>query len=132
MIRRCHVITDKDYPFYGGQGIKVCDEWRIYENFARDMGEPIGDQSLDRINAYGNYEKENCRWASHSVQQKNRRAPQFSSGVKGVIQFDTNKWIAYLSHKNRKYYGSVRTSLGEAIKDRKLLQETYWATGGGA
>lgn len=132
MMRRCHVSTDKDYPLYGGQGIKVCDEWKTYENFAKDMGEPQGDESLDRIDTYGNYEKTNCRWASRSQQQKNKREPQFSSGIKGVIKYDTNKWIACLSHKNKKFYGSVRQSCEEALQDRKQLEMLHWATGQGA
>ncbi len=132
MIRRCNNSTDKDYPMYGGQGIKVCEEWMDYTKFAEDMGEPVGDQTLDRIDAYGNYEKNNCRWASISVQQKNKRLPAFSSGVKGIINFDNNKWMAFISHKNKKYYGSVRKDLHEAIADRKSLEATYRATGRGA
>ena len=59
MIRRCTVPTDKDYPRYGGRGVSVCTKWLEYANFVADMGEPVGDETLDRIDAYGNYEPTN-------------------------------------------------------------------------
>ena len=53
MIRRCHDPRRKDYPKYGGKGIKVCDEWReSYRNFeawAMSHGYKEG-MTLDRIN----------------------------------------------------------------------------------
>ena len=74
MKSRCYSTTNKKYHLYGGRGIVVCDRWKdSFENFYADMGEPPLDCSLDRINVNGNYEKENCRWATQKEQQNNRR-----------------------------------------------------------
>lgn len=37
MMNRCYIKTNKDFKYYGGRGITVCDEWRTYENFYDDM-----------------------------------------------------------------------------------------------
>lgn len=76
MKRRCNSSTCEEYKYYGGRGIKVCDEWN--ENFVpffiwciRNGWEP--GLSIDRIDVNGNYEPDNCRWASVDVQQNNKR-----------------------------------------------------------
>jgi len=74
MISRCYVVKNHDYPWYGARGITVCDEWREYVNFLRDMGRrPSSKHSLDRIDNNGNYCKENCRWVTREQQMRNRR-----------------------------------------------------------
>ena len=74
MIKRCCDAQGQQFPNYGGRGITVCSRWMEFENFYADMGSrPSGDYSLDRINNDGNYEPDNCRWATRIEQNRNQR-----------------------------------------------------------
>jgi hypothetical protein len=73
MLQRCFNPADKRYRDYGGRGIKVCADWRTFNNFYADMGEAPPGLSLDRINNNAGYKPQNCRWATPVVQSRNRR-----------------------------------------------------------
>lgn len=75
MKARCGNPNNPNYQNYGGRGVRVCKEWlESFETFFRDMGPRPSGHSIDRINNDGNYQPDNCRWAT-SLQQNNNRRP---------------------------------------------------------
>ena len=55
------------------KGISYCKKWNNFINFLNDMGERPENTTLDRIDVYGNYEPNNCRWATYETQANNRK-----------------------------------------------------------
>ena len=75
MRARCNNPSVDSYGSYGGRGINVCSRWDSYENFIADMGcKPSPAHSIDRVDNSRGYEPGNCRWATITQQQNNRRS----------------------------------------------------------
>jgi hypothetical protein len=73
MKARCLCKSNNMYPRYGGSGVTIDPAWLDYDTFLRDMGERPEGHSLDRKDGNKGYSKENCRWATPSRQNRNRR-----------------------------------------------------------
>ena len=80
MKKRCYNKNEPMYKNYGARGIVVCDEWinnfESFYNWAMKTGYKEG-LSIDRIDYNGNYEPNNCRWATQIQQQNNKRSNKY-------------------------------------------------------
>lgn len=72
MKMRLTQTTHESYSYYGGRGIKMDPRWNDFSKFLEDMGSRPEGKTLDRINYDGDYNKENCRWATAKTQARNR------------------------------------------------------------
>lgn len=72
---RCTNSKTDSYKYYGGKGISICREWEErFEDF-RDWALENGykdDLTIDRMDNEGDYTPDNCRWADHVTQSRNR------------------------------------------------------------
>ena len=75
MRSRCLNENVPCYEYYGGKGVRICDEWLTsFESF-RDWALSNGYEeylTLDRVNVSGDYSPNNCRWISMLEQAKNK------------------------------------------------------------
>ena len=126
MMRRCYNPKDKDFVRYGAAGVTVCLAWHEYLVFAADMGEPTGSETLDRINTYGNYVYENCRWASLPTQARNVRVRKNSVSGHTGVHLRHKKWYAELTAQKKKFYSSACNTVEEAAAARKELERKHW------
>ncbi len=91
MKMRCLNPNATSYEDYGGSGIKIYQPWLEFENFLTDIGIRPEGKTLDRINSYGDYSPDNCRWSTPAEQQRNRRTLKPTvSGHQGVYPTQEN------------------------------------------
>lgn len=150
---RCESPSHPKFLKYGAIGISVCDRWHSFDAFFDDMGHPpSSNHSIDRIDNKGNYEPENCRWATRSEQQNNRSVNHHI--VIGGVSRTISEWakIKRISHahisqrifqlkmnpvdaallplrfqKNKKYaaFGKTKT-IGEWAKERGITKNIIY------
>lgn len=88
-----------------------------FEAFYADMGVRPDGMTLDRINNSLGYFKENCRWATLSIQQQNKE-PNFinkNKGLAGVFESHGKFCARIRYHGKREYLGIFETP--EAAND---------------
>jgi len=97
---RCYNVKSESYKYYGGRGIKVCDEWlndrNVFVIWANENGY-LKHLSIDRIDNDGIYEPSNCRWTTQTIQSRNTRllSSKNTSGFRGVsFHKQSSSWLA--------------------------------------
>lgn len=109
MIRRCTDPKDISYENYGAKGVTVCDEWKCFDNFYKDMGDAPRGLQLDRENTSLGYSRENCRWVTPMQNSNNK-----SNNVRYTVDGE-NLTIAELSRKYGVNVETLRTRLRKGM-----------------
>lgn len=110
---------------YSGRGIGVCDEWRDFTAFYRDMGDlPTPKHTLERVDNDKGYCPENCVWATAHTQARNKRSPvrDLPPGVYRV----RDRFVVRLGLNGKSKHIGVFDSVEEAAHARKLAEKQYW------
>lgn len=124
MKQRCYNTKRPNYKYYGGRGIVICNEWLNSPQAFYDWAMANGYQenlTIDRINTDGNYEPQNCRWASFKEQATNKHPRSSNTGAARVTYDKKNRrYRVFL--RNNHYVGS-RKSLQEAVALREQAEK---------
>ena len=128
---RCNTPTCRTYYKYGAKGIRICKEWtgeNGFINFAKWALENGYSDSLtiDRIDAEGNYEPSNCRWATY--EEQNTHLAMLKSNKSGIVGVSWSKkekkWLAMISIKNHPVrIGSFKTKEDAAIARNSFIKK---------
>lgn len=119
--QRCFDENDPRYNYYGGRGIKMCDEWKddfqaFYDFVSMLPHFEEKGYSIDRINNNGNYEPDNVRWATKEIQNNNTRRNHYltyNGKTQTIAQWaeelNMNQYMIY--SRINKYHWSVEDAL---------------------
>lgn len=151
MNQRCYRENFKEYNHYGGSGIKVCDAWSDgyirFEQWALENGydenAKRGECTLDRIDPFGDYTPENCRWVDMQTQNSNMKADVihdlnddflFTDEVAELLgktpdwvdKMARNGSIPYMKINNRKLFSkTVVEQFGDKFVESHGKDKTY-------
>ncbi len=117
---RCHNKKNSRYYRYGVRGIVICDRWKnSFIAFFKDMGaKPFPKAEIDRIDNDGNYEPGNCRWVSHTKNNRNRTTIKLTTEKADEIR--KRYKLDNITHKELGLvYGISRRTIGHIIQ-RKI------------
>jgi len=121
MKRRCNNPNSTQYKYYGGKGIKVCEEWQDYRQFkawALSHGYAEG-LTIDRIDSGKDYEPENCQWITMRENiSRAKRIPQDveNRAVEMLKNGEPGVKIMHELHISRPTVSRLKKALGLARK----------------
>jgi hypothetical protein len=119
---RCYTQTDRNFPGYGGRGIRVCNEWRYsflkFLEWSLHNGYRKG-LMLDRINNDKGYSPKNCRYTTYKVSNSNKRSNTFiewRGERKTLMQWSEETGIPESTIRTR-MYGDKRLKKWESLDE---------------
>ena len=118
MKQRCYNSNCKDYEYWGGKGIKICNKWinnpKKFIKWALKNGWKKG-LLVDREDNDENYTPDNCRFVDAGLSQRNKRLLDSTntSGFRGVSWHKRDKkWQSSIcinsKIKHLGYFSSLR------------------------
>jgi len=133
MKKRCYDEKHDSYKNYGGRGITICDEW--LDNYMNFYNWAIKNSyqdglTIERIDYNGNYEPDNCRWATWKEQSYNKSNTIYitlDNETKTIGQWSDETGLSYsLIHQryfkfNKKTKEELFKPLNKINKKRKEI-----------
>jgi hypothetical protein len=111
---RCNNPNEQEYKYYGGRGIKVCNEWQDFTTFytwAIKEGYKKG-LTIDRTNNDLGYMPSNCRFVTRAVQNRN------TSRCNKVIDVETG--AVYVTAEVARLIGVTRATAAKWYREEGL------------
>ena len=127
MKSRCYRKSHAMFDYYGGRGIRVCDEWlhdvSAFVGWSLVNGWAIGLQ-LDRIDNNGDYSPSNCQYVTSG--QNNRNSRQTKLTPQSVIEMRQMHAVGGVSYAELgRMYGVTKSAA------RNVVIKKTWADIGG-
>ena len=127
MLHRCYKETDEHYDYYGGRGIKVCDDWHDFETFQKwALVNGYADNlTIDRLDGNKDYCPENCSWATMTVQNNHKSDTKWLT-YKGKTQ-SLSDWCRELGldyFRTKARLNSLGWSVEDAFEYGKYKKES--------
>lgn len=132
MRHRCNNPKHHAYRWYGGKGIKVCEEWDnnyvLFKKWAYSSGYKEG-LTIDRKDADKNYCPENCCWASRQQQSSHLSSCncfEFFNKKYYVSQFCREMKVSRFTFYKYTSDGINVNSLMIVCKNSKSMTDEKW------
>jgi len=112
LLQRCKNPNLPGFKNYGGRGITSPEKWATFEGFWEDMKEGYADDLfIERIDNDAPYSKDNCRWATRTEQNNNRRMNRritIDGTTKNLIE-----WLKFYGISKKTFYYRMKMGLSE-------------------
>lgn len=121
--QRCCNRNNSAYKNYSGREITICNEWlndfMTFYNWAIINGYHDG-LTIERIDVNGNYEPNNCKWATQKQQCNNRRSNvylTYNSKTQTMKQWSEELNINYstIRQRHRNGYSDKECLFGKKV-----------------
>lgn len=135
MKSRCYGEKNISYKYYGGKGIKICDEWLNDYNKFKEWALNNGFRpflTIDRIDNSKGYSPDNCRWVTqsfntaHNTRNKsNEMLDQKGKNIKLLKLIELRKSVGLSQEEFGKLVGITGQNQGQIELGKRYPSGTY-------